>query len=96
MDMGVYVQPILITATRDVKLFDTSYLLARARGLQLLLLSLLLMTVAACSSPPADHPPGEPWDPYEQTNRAIHEFNKDVDTGLVRPVARVYSGIMGD
>ncbi|WP_340107502.1 VacJ family lipoprotein [Pikeienuella sp. HZG-20] len=29
-------------------------------------------------------------DPYEETNRAVHAFNKDVDTLLLRPVAEGY------
>lgn len=67
-----------------------------ARVLRAALLSLVLAVVAACSTPPAGHPGGEPWDPYEKTNRQIHEFNKDVDRAILRPVANTYSGIMGD
>ncbi|MFT7037356.1 MAG: phospholipid-binding lipoprotein MlaA [Paracoccaceae bacterium] len=29
-------------------------------------------------------------DPYQQTNRAMHEVNKTVDTALLRPAAQVY------
>lgn len=63
------------------------------RGLVALL---LVITAAACSAPPADHPPGQPWDPYENTNRGIHSFNKGVDRAFLRPVANTYSGIVGD
>lgn len=96
MDMGVYVHPKPVTAICDVKLFDTRYLPACTRGLRFFVLSLILTVVAACSTPPADHPPGEPWDPYENTNRAIHSFNKGVDRAVLRPVSNTYSGIVGD
>ncbi|MEM6887509.1 MAG: VacJ family lipoprotein [Pseudomonadota bacterium] len=33
-------------------------------------------------------------DPYEQQNRAIHEFNKEFDTGIVRPLARGYATVI--
>lgn len=54
------------------------------------------MLLTACSTPPAGHPPGEPWDPYERTNRQIHAFNKGVDRAILRPVSLTYSGIVGD
>lgn len=52
--------------------------------------------LAACSAPPASHPPGEPWDPYEESNRETHEFNKAFDRNVFRPVARGYSAFMPD
>ena len=61
-----------------------------------MLMTMIVVTLAACSTPPANHPAGEPWDPYENTNRKIHSFNKGVDRAILRPVANTYSGIMGD
>ncbi len=52
--------------------------------------------LAACSVPPASHPPGEPWDPYEDENRATHQFNKEFDRAVFRPVSRGYSNFMPD
>lgn len=46
----------------------------------------LALFAAGCSVAP---PGAEIHDPYEPRNRAIHEFNKDVDRALVRPVAQV-------
>jgi phospholipid-binding lipoprotein MlaA len=54
------------------------------------------MGLSACSTPPAHHPAGEPWDPYETRNRDIHEFNKDVDRYAIRPIAKGYSAAMPD
>ncbi|MEM6306418.1 MAG: VacJ family lipoprotein [Pseudomonadota bacterium] len=42
-------------------------------------------------------PPGVgTHDPYEQTNRKIHAFNKGLDRNLVRPVARGYGAVVPD
>ncbi|MEO0751166.1 MAG: VacJ family lipoprotein [Pseudomonadota bacterium] len=79
-----------------MKLSTSLTLINTARALRVMLLSLVVGTVAACSTPPANHPAGEPWDPYEKTNRSIHSFNKGVDRAILRPVANTYSGIMGD
>jgi len=52
--------------------------------------------VAACSAPGPDHPPGTPFDPYEERNRKVHEFNKGIDRAVIRPVSRGYSAFMPD
>lgn len=33
-------------------------------------------------------------DPYEQQNRAIHEFNKDLDQAVVRPLSKGYAAVL--
>jgi phospholipid-binding lipoprotein MlaA len=33
-------------------------------------------------------------DPYERQNRAIHEFNKDLDTVVVSPLSRGYAAVL--
>lgn len=70
--------------------------MAPARVLRGFFALFFLATVAACSAPPAGHPQGQPWDPYENTNRGFHSFNKGLDRAIVRPVAYTYSGILGD
>ncbi len=56
---------------------------------------LALPLLAACSVP--DSPPADGiHDPYEAANRRVHEFNKSLDSSLIRPVARVYTGVVPD
>lgn len=56
----------------------------------------LALWLGACSAPGPDHPPGEPFDPYEARNRKVHEFNKSLDRAVLRPVSRGYSAFMPD
>ena len=44
----------------------------------------------------AELPPGEVFDPYENTNRGIHAFNLGVDKLLFRPAARGYTNFVPD
>lgn len=37
-----------------------------------------------------------PYDPYEQSNRRNHDFNKSLDTAVLRPVSKGYSAFMPD
>ena len=47
------------------------------------------LVVAGCASgEPVE--PGGIADPYESTNRGIHEFNKGLDTVLLRPASQLY------
>ena len=57
-----------------------------ARGLA----ALALFAVAACSAPVASGIN----DPYEAENRARHEFNRNLDRALVRPVGKGYVQIV--
>ncbi|WP_161556050.1 MlaA family lipoprotein [Mangrovicoccus ximenensis] len=55
--------------------------------------ALVLLGVAGCTTGnPAG--PGEFNDPYEQTNRRIHNFNKAVDRSLYRPVSNTYGTVL--
>ncbi|MEM9196717.1 MAG: VacJ family lipoprotein [Pseudomonadota bacterium] len=50
-----------------------------------------VVMLAACTPPPTDG--ALIADPYETTNRRIHELNKGVDAGILRPGARVYEAV---
>jgi len=50
------------------------------------------LSACATSQDPATRTDGIN-DPYERQNRAIHEFNKDLDTGIVRPLSKGYAVI---
>lgn len=47
------------------------------------------LTAAACSTAPPE-PGALIQDPYREYNRAVHDFNKGVDTAVLRPVAQAY------
>lgn len=57
---------------------------------------LLAFGLAACAQAPASHPPQEAYDPYEASNREMHEFNRSLDRNIVRPVGRGYAAFMPD
>lgn len=48
----------------------------------------LVAALAACAAPPPEPIPAN--DPYEAQNRVMHDFNKGFDSGIVRPVSRVF------
>ncbi len=48
--------------------------------------------MAGCAAGPA--PQGDINDPNEGVNRAVHGFNKGVDTVLLRPASRVYGAVV--
>ena len=50
---------------------------------------LALLLTAACASGPAD-PDALIADPYEETNRDIHAFNKGLDSAILKPLAEGY------
>ncbi len=47
--------------------------------------------LAGCASqPPEAAARGEIFDPYEQTNRSVHNFNRGLDKALLRPASKGY------
>lgn len=48
-------------------------------------------SLAACAAPA---PTSEPYDPFEDTNRSIHAFNKGLDTAVARPASKAYGTIL--
>ncbi len=55
-----------------------------------LLASVSLVTACATGTVPTDHI----YDPFEETNRQIHEFNKAVDEMALAPAASAYGAIL--
>ncbi|MEX1234695.1 MAG: VacJ family lipoprotein [Roseovarius sp.] len=57
----------------------------------------LFALVAACGHQPDPAVTrAAPYDPYEQSNRKNHDFNKSLDRAVVRPVAMGYRAFMPD
>ncbi|NSX54427.1 MlaA family lipoprotein [Parasulfitobacter algicola] len=55
--------------------------------------AILGLSVAGCSVPDQ---PTEIHDPYESTNRRVHDFNRNLDRTIVRPISEVYGeGVPG-
>ncbi|MGR3289680.1 MAG: MlaA family lipoprotein [Paracoccaceae bacterium] len=52
---------------------------------------LFIVAVSACGAPDVS---GGFFDPYETQNRRVHEFNKNVDQALLRPVSTAYGGAL--
>ncbi|MEM9972642.1 MAG: VacJ family lipoprotein [Pseudomonadota bacterium] len=49
------------------------------------------LLLSACATPDT---PTEVFDPYEQTNRQVHEFNVGLDRALVRPTSNAYGTVI--
>lgn len=69
----------------------------RRQGARLAALALAAAT-AACTATPEGQVSrsGDVFDPYERSNRGIHEFNRDIDRLFIRPAATGYSSILPD
>ena len=53
------------------------------------------LALSGCGGPtPAQKASGEPFDPYESTNRAMHSFNLAIDKTLFGPASKGYSSIV--
>ncbi len=57
--------------------------------------AIMSLSLTACAGNDRDPTDGI-HDPYETRNRALHGFNKGLDTAIVRPVARGYSAVLPD
>jgi phospholipid-binding lipoprotein MlaA len=60
------------------------------------LIAALELFVAGCTTPGPGHVAGDVFDPYEKSNRKIHELNKTLDKELIRPVGVAYTKIVPD
>lgn len=52
--------------------------------------------IVACARPDPSAPTQDIFDPYEQSNRDVHQFNRSLDRAFVRPVAKGYSAAIPD
>nr|WP_245770669.1 VacJ family lipoprotein [Roseovarius azorensis] len=55
-----------------------------------------LVVIVACARPDPSAPTQDIFDPYEQSNRDVHQFNRSLDRAFVRPVAKGYSAAIPD
>lgn len=55
-----------------------------------LLVSLFIVSACASGPVPTDHI----YDPFEETNRQIHEFNKSIDAIVLAPAANTYGAVV--
>lgn len=61
------------------------------------LMAVVVAAMTACTVPDSGSVAlNEPFDPFEEENRARHEFNKDLDRGLVRPLGKGYGWTLPD
>lgn len=51
-----------------------------------------LLTLSACSSTPED-PYADERDPFEDMNRAVWDFNQDLDKAVIKPTAEAYENV---
>jgi len=56
-------------------------------------LTLLLTACATTAPPPGQRDPVDPWEPF---NRNMYQFNRTLDTAIIRPVAVGYEQIVPD
>lgn len=70
--------------------------LTRLAHVRSLLLVGLLVGLAACAKPPAGLPTDAVFDPFENGNRNVHEFNRTIDRSIVRPTGLGYSAFLPD
>ena len=69
-------------------------MIAKGKFHNQVLSTLLLVSLGACASGQTNLEEGEIYDPFESTNRAVHEFNIALDQLVVGPVASVYGSVV--
>ena len=67
---------------------------AKSKIFKVLTATLLLASLGACASGQTNLAEGQIYDPFESTNRAVHEFNIALDKLVVGPVADVYGSVV--
>ena len=67
---------------------------AKAKVFNWLIKGALLASLGACASGQTNLAEGEIYDPFERSNRSVHEFNVAMDRLVVGPVASVYGSVV--
>ena len=78
----------LVDIALSIKVSSLSSALVRA------LLVGMALVLSACAAP--ESASRDVFDPFEAENRRMHEFNRDFDRALLRPVARGYAAAVPD
>ncbi len=63
-------------------------------GLRPIICVIALAALSACASESADVSRTGIDDPYEERNRKVHEFNRGLDRGLVKPASKIYGNVL--
>lgn len=71
---------------------DKTVLAECGKSIRLASLCLVVLLTAACAHRPAGQ---DIYDPLEPQNRKVHEFNRSLDSKIVRPLARTFGGSGG-
>ncbi|MHA6264727.1 MlaA family lipoprotein [Arenibacterium sp. CAU 1754] len=68
---------------------------ARLQHTRIVGVLLIVGLLGACATGKSDHQStGDVFDPYEKTNRGIHEFNRGVDKLFFRPASKGYVSVV--
>lgn len=78
-----------------MKVLPVTHPLFRRLAQTFALIGVMLLAACAGSQPDAQAGRGT-FDPYEEQNRQVHDFNRDLDRKLVRPVSKGYDAAVPD
>jgi len=67
---------------------------AKTKVFNWVIMGALLTSLGACATGQTNLAQGEIYDPLEDANRAVHEFNVALDSLVVGPVAEVYGAVV--
>ena len=59
-----------------------------------ILISICLLVLCACNTTELRNYSSNPNDPFEKTNRKIHDFNKHVDETTLKPASNIYGNVI--
>ena len=62
--------------------------------LRKIFISICLLALCACNTTELRNYSSNPNDPFEKTNRKIHDFNKHVDETTLKPASKIYGNVI--